>query len=79
MIDANIFQYTINKTLNGKEGPMTTAQFEDHWIETRFVWGRCAAKDARAMRNLIRAFQSDGWPASRNSFERRPESKRGHR
>jgi len=58
---------------------MTTAQMDDPWIETRFVWGRCAAKDARAMRDLIRAFQSDGWPASRHSFERKAELRRGHR
>ncbi len=34
---------------------------DDNPIETRFVWARCAAKNARAMRSLIRAFQSDGW------------------
>jgi hypothetical protein len=41
---------------------MTTPTIiEDNPIETRFVWARCAAKNARAMRDLIRAFQSDGW------------------
>ncbi len=39
---------------------------EDTHIETRFVWARCAAKNARAMRDLIRAFQSDGWATPRN-------------
>jgi hypothetical protein len=38
-----------------------TAIIDDSRIETRFVWARCAAKNARAMRDLIRAFQSDGW------------------
>ena len=40
---------------------MNTAIIDDNPIETRFVWARCAAKNARAMRDLIRAFQSDGW------------------
>ena len=40
---------------------MNTATIDDNPIETRFVWARCAAKNARAMRSLIRAFQSDGW------------------
>jgi hypothetical protein len=74
MIDAEI-----PEQLNEKREHMTTAQMDDHWIETRFVWGRCAAKDARAIRDLIRAFQSDSWPASRNSFERKPEPRRAHR
>lgn len=39
----------------------TAAIIDDNPIETRFVWARCAAKNARAMRSLIRAFQSDGW------------------
>jgi len=50
------------------------AYADDCRIETRFVWGRCAAKDARSIRELIRAFQSDGWPASK--LERKHESKR---
>ena len=40
---------------------MNTAYMDDSRIETRFVWARCAARNARAMRDLIRAFQSDGW------------------
>ena len=54
---------------------MTTTPIDDNWIETRFVWGRCSAKDARAIRALIQAFQSDGWPASR-SMERKQDGKR---
>jgi hypothetical protein len=53
------------QTLNPKE-IMNTAHIDDSRIETRFVWARCAAKNARAMRDLIRAFQSDGWAAPRN-------------
>jgi hypothetical protein len=45
---------------------MNTSIIDDSKIETRFVWARCAAKNARAMRNLIRAFQSDGWATPRN-------------
>jgi hypothetical protein len=45
---------------------MNTALIDDSRIETRFVWARCAAKNARAMRDLIRAFQSDGWATPRN-------------
>jgi len=45
---------------------MNTAQVDDSRIETRFVWGRVAAQNARAMRDLIRAFQSDGWATPRN-------------
>jgi hypothetical protein len=44
----------------------TSAIIDDSRIETRFVWGRIAAKHARSMRELIRAFQSDGWAAPRN-------------
>jgi hypothetical protein len=44
-----------------QEKAMNTAIIDDSKIETRFVWARCAAKNARAMRSLIRAFQSDGW------------------
>jgi hypothetical protein len=45
---------------------MNTAIIDDSRIETRFVWARCAAQNARAMRDLIRAFQSDGWATTRN-------------
>ena len=45
---------------------MNTATIDDSRIETRFVWARCASKHARAMRDLIRAFQSDGWATPRN-------------
>jgi hypothetical protein len=45
---------------------MNTAFIDDSRIETRFVWARCAAVNARAMRDLIRAFQTDGWAAPRN-------------
>ena len=45
---------------------MTSAIIDDSKIETRFVWGRVAARNARAMRDLIRAFQSDGWAMPRN-------------
>jgi hypothetical protein len=47
---------------------MTTATIDDSRIETRFVWARCAAKNARAMRDLIKAFQSDGWATPRNAI-----------
>jgi hypothetical protein len=45
---------------------MNTAIVDDSPIETRFVWARCAAENARAMRDLIRAFQTDGLAASQN-------------
>ncbi len=45
---------------------MTSSITDDSKIETRFVWARCAAGNARAMRDLIRAFQSDGWAMPRN-------------
>jgi len=45
---------------------MITGVIDDSKIETRFVWARCAAKNARAMRDLIKAFQSDGWATPRN-------------
>jgi len=54
-----------------------TGTIDDNWIETRFVWGRCSAKDARSIRSLIKAFQSDAWPASQNTPERK-QSKRGN-
>ncbi|MCE0499074.1 MAG: hypothetical protein LV481_14130 [Methylacidiphilales bacterium] len=55
---------------------MPFSEIDDSRIETRFVWGRCAAKDARAIRDLIRAFQSDGWPESRQLSPVRQASKR---
>ncbi len=55
-----------------------TGIIDDNWIETRFVWGRCSAKDAREIRSLIKAFQSDAWPAAHNAPERK-QSKRGYR
>jgi hypothetical protein len=55
---------------------MNTANIEDNWIETRYVWGRCLAKDARSIRELIRAFQSDSWPVSSCPAPER-KSKRG--
>lgn len=45
---------------------LTPGIIDDSKIETRFVWARCAAQNARAMRDLIRAFQSDGWAMPRN-------------
>ena len=52
------------------------AYADDCRVETRFVWARCSAKDARAMRDLIRAFQTDGWTSPRNSWERKHDSRR---
>jgi hypothetical protein len=49
---------------------------DDARIETRFVWARCAAKNARAMRNLIRAFQSDGWTVPKEAISRKKRFKR---
>jgi hypothetical protein len=49
---------------------------DDPRIETRFVWARCAAKNARAMRNLIRAFQSDGWTVPKEAISRKKRFKR---
>ena len=49
---------------------MSHTEIDDSRIETRFVWGRCAAKDARALRELIRAFQSDGWALTPSSVKR---------
>jgi hypothetical protein len=45
---------------------MNTAYVDDSRIETRFVWARCAAEHAHDLRNLIKAFQSDGWATTRN-------------
>jgi hypothetical protein len=55
-----------------------TGIIDDNWIETRFVWGRCSAKDAREIRSLIKAFQNDAWPASHATPDRKRESKRGN-
>ncbi len=49
---------------------------DDARIETRFVWARCAAKNARAMRNLIRAFQTDGWTVPREAVSRKRRFRR---
>jgi hypothetical protein len=49
---------------------------DDPHIETRFVWARCAAKNARAMRDLIRAFQSDGWTVPKEAISRKKRFKR---
>jgi len=70
MVAASYFhtRKTINKT--GRIF-MSFTEADDSRIETRFVWGRCSAKDARAMRDLIRAFQSDGWPTERDDTVRK--------
>ncbi|MCE0482785.1 MAG: hypothetical protein LV479_00940 [Methylacidiphilales bacterium] len=63
---------------------MNSAYLDDPRIETRFVWARCAAANARAMRDLIRAFQSDGWATTRNAVagkkvvRRRKTARRAH-
>ena len=54
---------------------MPLTEIDDSRIETRFVWGRCSAKDAREMRNLIRAFQSDGWSLTQGSAKRGKKSR----
>ncbi len=55
---------------------MTAGMIDDNWIETRFVWGRVAAKDAREIRSLIKAFQNDAWPLP-EAAPTRKQSKRG--
>jgi hypothetical protein len=55
---------------------MNVAYSDDCRIETRFVWARCAAENARAMRDLIRAFQNDGWDATRAAVTRKRHSRR---
>ena len=55
---------------------MNTALIDDSRIETRFVWARCAAKNARAMRDLSRAFHSDGWATPRNVITGKRQIKR---
>jgi len=47
---------------------MNNAYLDDSRIETRFVWARCAAENAQAMRQLIKAFQSDGWATTKNAL-----------
>jgi hypothetical protein len=54
-----------------------TGIIDDNWIETRFVWGRCSAKDARELRSLIKAFQNDAWPLPEVAPGRK-QSKRGN-
>ena len=58
---------------------MNLATIDDARIETRFVWARCAAENAHAMRELIRDFQSDGWglaKVTRKSLRRKKQSRR---
>ena len=55
---------------------MNISYADDCRIETRFVWARCAAENARAMRDLIRAFQNDGWDCAREGVTRRKHSRR---
>ena len=57
---------------------MNASYIDDCRIDTRFVWARCAAENARAMRDLIRAFQSDDWDCAREPG-RRKQSRRSHR
>jgi hypothetical protein len=55
---------------------MNVTYADDCRIETRFVWARCAAENARAMRDLIKAFQNDGWDSKRDTLTRRKHSRR---
>ncbi len=55
---------------------MNATYADDSRIETRFVWARCAAENARAMRDLIRAFQNDGWIATRTATRRKKHIRR---
>ncbi len=55
---------------------MNASYSDDCRIETRFVWARCGAENARAMRDLIRAFQNDGWEGGREGGSRRKHSRR---
>ncbi len=50
---------------------MNIAYADDSRIETRFVWARCAAENAQAMRDLIKQFQLDGWEAARHTMRRK--------
>jgi hypothetical protein len=54
----------------------TPSIVDDAKIETRFVWARCAAKNARAMRELIRSFQNDGWTMPREVVSRKKRFRR---
>jgi hypothetical protein len=58
---------------------MTATTIDDARIETRFVWARCAAKNARAMRDLIRAFQNDGWTVPKEAVSRKKRFRRLNR
>jgi hypothetical protein len=55
---------------------MHASYTDDYRIETRFIWARCAAENARAMRGLIRAFQNDGWEGARETAAPRKHSRR---
>lgn len=58
---------------------MNISHTEDCRIETRFVWARCDAENARELRGLIKAFQSDGWDladCARETGLRRKHSRR---
>jgi hypothetical protein len=55
---------------------MNVPFIDDARIETRFVWARCGAENARAMRDLIRAFQNDGWDGGRECTGSRKHSRR---
>jgi len=55
---------------------MNASYADDCKIETRFVWARCAAENARAMRDLIKAFQNDGWNAPAETGTRKRHSRR---
>ena len=57
---------------------MNASYADDCRIETRFVWARCAAENAKAMRYLIRAFQNDDWDCAREPA-RRKQSRRSNR
>ena len=55
---------------------MNVSYADDCRIETRFVWARCGAENARAMRDLIRAFQNDGWDSASPAMPRRKHARR---
>jgi hypothetical protein len=58
---------------------MNISYADDCRIETRFVWARCSSESAREMRELIKAFQNDGWDGARESSSRRKSSRRLNR
>jgi hypothetical protein len=58
---------------------MNVAYTDDCRIETRFVWARCGAENARAMQALIKAFQNDGWDGARETAPRKRHSRRANR